>query len=230
MSKRGKCVTLWHYLGLVRDHRKKRGVRFSLRSILSLCFAAVLAGRRSLAAIARWAAKLAEKQPHLLKEFGIDRDDTPCHATLHYVFKGLKVRSLESALSAWVKRLSDEKVASHTSIDGKTLRGSRCAEYEGLQLLAAYCEELQGVVAQVAVPRDGNEITAATTLLKGVPLAGTIVTGDAIHCQRKLCRMILKAGGDYFMAVKENQPGLLGDILAVFEQSPSPLRTSASTA
>ena len=50
MSKRVRCATLWDYLGVVRDHRKRRGVRFPLRSILALAFAAVLSGRRSLAA------------------------------------------------------------------------------------------------------------------------------------------------------------------------------------
>lgn len=230
MSMRKGCVTLWDYLGKVQDHRRRRGVRFSLRSILALAFGAVLSGRRSLAAIARWGAAIAEKEPHVLKEFGIERNDTPCHVTFHYVFKALKVKSLEGALSAWVKRLSDEHVAGHTAIDGKTLRGSRSGEYEGLQLLAAYCEELQGVVAQVPIPRDGNEITAARALLKGVPLAGTVVTGDAIHCQKELCRMVVDGGGDYFMAVKENQPGLLADITAAFEESPSPLRTSPSAA
>lgn len=140
------------------------------------------------------------------------------------------MRSLEVALSAWVKRLSDQEVAGHTAIDGKTLRGSRSGEYEGLELLAAYCEELKGVVAQVPVARGGNEITAARALLKGVPLDGAIVTGDAIHCQKQLCRTILDGGGDYCLAVKENQPGLLADIEAVFAESVSPLRTSPTAA
>jgi hypothetical protein len=62
MSMRRGCVTLWDYLGKVQDHRRKRGVRFSLRSILALAFGAVLSGRRSLAAIARGMAMRSRRR------------------------------------------------------------------------------------------------------------------------------------------------------------------------
>ena len=182
MSRRRRRRTLWDYLGTVPDHRKRRGVRFKLRSILALAFAAVLAGRKSLAAIARWAEKLEENK-ELLRQFDIERDEAPCHVTFHYVFKGLKVKAFERALSSWVKALAREDVMDHVAMDGKVLRGSRSGESEAVHLLAAYCEKVKGVVAQVEVSRGTNEITAAMKLLKGVPLEGAIVTGDAIFAQ-----------------------------------------------
>ena len=224
MGRRRGCRTLWDYLGTVPDHRKPKGVRFELRSILALAFAAVMAGRKSLAGIARWGRTLAEKDKGLLREFGIERDETPCHATFHYVFKGLRVRAFERVLSAWVKRLGDEDAARHFAIDGKVLRGSRTRQYEGVHLLAAYCEQLKGVVSQVEVPKGKNEITAAMKLLKGVPLKGAIVTGDAIFCQKRICGKVVDGGGDYLFAVKENQPQLLSDIRLAFDGPFSPLR------
>lgn len=226
-----KRRTLWEYLDTVPDHRKPKGVRFKLRSVLALAFAAVLAGRKNLKAIARWAAKLEEeKYKHLLRKFDIDRDNVPCHGTFHYVFKGLKVRGLEQALSSWVRRLAREEVIDHVPIDGKVLRGSRLRGYDGVHLLAAYCEKLKGVLAQVEVPKDGNEITAAMKLLKEIPLEGTIVTGDAIFCQRRICEEVLGGGGDYFVTVKENQPALWAEVDAAFEAAFSPLRAEAATA
>jgi hypothetical protein len=224
--------SLWDHLGRVRDHRKPKGVRFKLRSILAIAFAAVMAGRKSLAAIARWAERLEEDEnKHLLREFGItERDEAPCHTTFHYIFKGLDVKSFENALAAWVKGLVDERVIDHTPIDGKVLRGSRSGETDPVHLLSAYCEELKGVIAQVKVPRGGNEITAAHALLKGIPLNGAIVTGDAILCQRRICRKVVEGGGDYYFAVKENQPGLLRDIELAFEEPVSPLREAKAPA
>ncbi len=230
MGKRRRCETLWDYLGTVPDHRMPKGVRFKLRSILALTFAAVLAGRKSLAGIARWGRTLAEKDKELLRELGIERDETPCHATFHYVLRGLKVKALEQALSAWVKRLHDADVVGHVAIDGKVLRGSRSGEYEAVHLLAAYCEKLSGVLSQVVVPKGGNEITAAIKLLKGVPLDGAIVTGDAIFCQRRICGEVIDGGGDYFFAVKENQPQLLRDIELAFGGLFSPLREAQAQA
>jgi predicted transposase YbfD/YdcC len=32
------------------------------------------------------------------------------------------------------------------------------------------------------------------------------VIGDAMFCQRELCQQIIDSGGDYLVAVKENQP------------------------
>lgn len=229
MARRRRCVSLWDYLGTVPDHRSRQGRRFKLRSILGMAIAAVLAGRKSLAAIARWAAEQREKGK-LLRDFEVGRDYVPCHATFHNVFRGLEVKALERALAAWVKRLAGAGVLGHVAIDGKTLRGSRSGEYPAVQLIAAYCERVKGVVAQVEVPRGANEITAVLRLLKGIPLEGAIVTGDAIYAQRRICREILAGGGDYYLAVKENQPRLLSDIKLAFEAPVSPLRTEAATA
>jgi predicted transposase YbfD/YdcC len=85
-----------------------------------------------------------------------------------------------------------------------------------VHLLAAFSASLQGVIGQLAVAPDGHEITAALQLLKTIPLAGVIVTGDAIFTQREICRVITDAGGDCFFTVKDNQPMLKADIALAF--------------
>ena len=52
----------------------------------------------------------------------------------------------------------------------------------------------------------------AAALLAGLDLAGRVVTGDALYCQRALCAQVVGAGGDYLVLVKGNQPTLLADI------------------
>lgn len=228
MGKKERRRALWDYLGKVPDHRERQGRRYELRSVLAMAIAAVLAGRQSLAAIARWAEGLRGKEE--LLQFGVERRKTPCHATFHYVFKGLNAKALERALSAWVRALGDEGPAGHTALDGKVLRGSKCGEYPGVALISAYCEALGGVVAQLRVPSETNEITVALKLLKEVPLEGMIVTGDAIYAQKRICREIIDGGGDYFIAVKKNQPELLDDIEAAFAKPDSPLRSQKASA
>ncbi len=91
-----------------------------------------------------------------------------------------------------------------------------------LHVLSAFATELGAVVGDLSVPPDANEITAALTLLKGLPLEGAVITGDAIFTQREICKHVRDARGDYLFAVKANQPALHRDIAIAFGDA-SPL-------
>ena len=54
----------------------------------------------------------------------------------------------------------------------------------------------------------------------GALLAGRLVSGDALYCQKALCRQVHAADGDYLFAVKANQPDLLDDVALLFRQPP----------
>jgi predicted transposase YbfD/YdcC len=47
-----------------------------------------------------------------------------------------------------------------------------------------------------------------------------VVSGDALYCQKVLCRQIVAAGGAYLFAVKANQPDLLDDVTLLFQEPP----------
>ena len=64
------------------------------------------------------------------------------------------------------------------------------------------------------------ELSVAPALLAALPLAGRVVTGDALYCQRALCAQIRAAQGDYLFVVKANQPTLLAEIALLFAQPP----------
>lgn len=51
-------------------------------------------------------------------------------------------------------------------------------------------------------------------------LTGRVVSGDALYCQKALCRQIAAAGGAYLFAIKANQPGLLDDVTLLFRDPP----------
>jgi len=108
------------------------------------------------------------------------------------------------------------------AIDGKTLRGSQGHQLPGVHLLAAYCLDVEAVIAQLAVPGKTNEHKTALELLKLIPLKGTLITGDAAFTQRDLCAAVVQGEGDYFLTVKDNQPTLEADIRAAFGPAFSP--------
>jgi predicted transposase YbfD/YdcC len=125
------------------------------------------------------------------------------------------VQTLEDALSRWVRsRLPAD--LEQLSLDGKTLKGSRDGELPAQHLLSAYAPQVQAVLAQMRVQSTTNEHKAALQLLGLLPLAGKVVVGDAIFCQRDLAEQVVQQGGDYVFVVKDNQRGLETDVAAGF--------------
>lgn len=57
-----------------------------------------------------------------------------------------------------------------------------------------------------------NEITAIPRLLAALDLTGALVTIDAMGCQREIAGAIIERGGDYVLAVKDNQPTLYAEV------------------
>ena len=210
--------TLWDALCGIEDRRGRKGSQYELPSLLGISIAAMLAGANDLIAIFRWGRRL---KPEALRLFGIDDGVAPCHATFHYFFKSLDADALAAALGKFA--LGDDR-ARHIAIDGKTLKGSRRLDAKALHMLSAFATELGAVVGDLVVEPDQNEITAAMVLLKGLPLDGAIITGDAIFCQREICRHIRDANGHYLFVVKDNQPELKSDIAESFGDL-SPLGT-----
>src|SRR5438477_13076750 len=74
-----------------------------------------------------------------------------------------------------------------------------------------------------------GELTAARRLLPRLPLAGCLLTGDALYCLHELCAQVLAAGGDYLVTVKANQPTLYAAIALLFTEPP-PDEVFATTA
>jgi hypothetical protein len=207
----GAGRTLWEALGEIPDQRGRKGRQYPLQSLLCLTLAAMVSGADDLMAVFRWGRRLPAAA---LGQVGLTR--APCHATYHYFFKALNVAAAEQVLGVWSR---DDAPLGHVAIDGKRLRGCAPARHdghEGVHLVAAFASQLQAVVGQMRVGPGTNEITTALALLKTLPLAGSVVTGDAEFCQRAICQSIRDQGGDYLFTVKANQPRLMADIAVAF--------------
>jgi hypothetical protein len=143
--------------------------------------------------------------------------------------------ALEQALRTWITQelgLSDTEAAlAGVSLDGKTLCATLRAFSRAVHLLAAVDHQTGCILSQCRVDEKTNEHKAALELLKTLVLKGRVVVGDAMFCQREVCQEILDSEGDYLMAVKDNQPGLLREIeqeFAAQDAAFSPLPTAAT--
>ena len=88
----------------IEDPRKPKGVRHPLPAVLALSVCAMLSGARSLYAIAQW----GWEHPQLAGSLGFSREQTPCVATLHHVFRRLDADAFESALGRWAQECLGE--------------------------------------------------------------------------------------------------------------------------
>lgn len=141
----------------VPDRRSVHGRRHPLPAILALSTAAMLAGARSLYAIAQWGRT---QPPEVVRALGFTRARTPAVATLHYAFKVLDVEAFEQALAGWAAQVASRTSGSGRgrtalaplALDGKGLRGIHGEEVPGVRLVALY-----DVQAGVALAQKGGQ-------------------------------------------------------------------------
>ena len=219
----------------VTDPRKPRGVRHSVVSIVALATCAGLAGARSFEAIAQWAATLSRDA---LRRVG-GRRLSPCDAqagrtppsepTFRRVLQRLDVAALDATLGAWVARqqpLAGQGIA----VDGQTLRGGHAGERPAPHRLSAVLHQDGRVLAQRAVGEKTNAIPTLNPLLAALPLAGAVVTADALHTQVETARYLVDhKHADSLFTVKDHQPTLKQDIQDLGLEAVAPQHTDTDT-
>lgn len=184
-------VSLWVCLADVPDPRDDSGKRHPLQAILTLCAVSILAGARSLYAIAQFGR---DRGAPFARELGFTRDVPPCGSTLHYLFAALDREAFEAAIRRWTRGRCASAAWEAVHVDGKALRGTQGHEVAGVRVLAAYAHEAKLVLDQVPVDAKTNEHKTALELLDLIPVKGKLVTGDAAFCQRDLSKKAKKKG------------------------------------
>jgi predicted transposase YbfD/YdcC len=187
----------------IPDPRKPRGRIHPLTAVLSLAAVAMLAGMKSLEAIAQFGR---DHGPALAHALGFRRKKTPAKSTLSEIFRAIDPDAFEAALRRWAQGRAGGGEA--LALDGKALTGSRAGDAPGAHLLAAFAPAAAAVLGQLRVDAKTNEHKAALRLLGVLPLAGKVVSGDAMFTHRDFARAVRGGGGDYLLVVKDNQPEL----------------------
>src|SRR5262249_17497095 len=138
----------------------------------------------------------------------------PAHDTLGRVFALLDPIAFRQGFLRWVDALVEATAGRLVAIDGKTLRHSfdTAAGKGALHLVSTWASENHLILGQQVVDSKSNEITAIPELLRILDLAGAIVTIDAMGCQKEIAAQVHQAGGDYVLALKENQGTLYDDV------------------
>jgi predicted transposase YbfD/YdcC len=204
--------------------RQGENLKHRLVDLIVLGFCGVLAGCDDFVEIAEW-AKVNEVffRAFLELPHGI-----PAHDTFTRVFAMLKPTTLQEVLLPWLgerRGLPGEWI----HLDGKTLRHTRrpAQQLKALHVVSAWAGQTGITLGQVAVEAKSNEITAMPQLLELLDLHEKVVTTDAMGCQKEIATTIVEGGGDYILAVKDNQPTLHAEIQAAFAQDAASEKAAA---
>lgn len=204
-------------LDRVVDHRKARGVRHGLASILAIATAATLAGARSVAAIGEYAADCPQE---VLGRLGAKYHPTqrrfiaPHPETFRRALGKIDTDMLDRVVGGWLfdqvrAGLVDEDALVVLAVDGKSMRGARRGDGRAVHLFSAMVHDRGVVVGQREVDEKSNEITAFRPVLENLDIDGALVTADALHTQRDHARFLVEEKhADYLFQVKDNQPNL----------------------
>jgi predicted transposase YbfD/YdcC len=202
------------YLSGMKDHRIERKKLHLLEDIVFIAIAAVLSGAESWNDIQQY----GNQKKEWLKSILDLPNGIPSHDTFNRFFAAMDPIEFERVFTAWVQSLAKKYPGDIVSIDGKTMRGSRGkAVNSATHIVSAWSKSNKLILAQVKVNEKSNEITAIPELLNALLLEGSVVTLDAMGCQKEIAKTIRGKKAEYILAVKENQADLLDDIKDSFK-------------
>jgi predicted transposase YbfD/YdcC len=135
----------------------------------------------------------------------------PSADTFRRVISRLDPQAMEQCFMAWMQSVVQSTQGRLVALDGKSIRRSfeRSWDKSGMaHLVSAFAAANGQILGQLNTAHKGQELQSIRQLLGLIDLGSATVTIDAIGCQKDVAKQILDAGGDYVLAVKENQPTL----------------------
>ena len=204
------------YFADLPDPRSPLGRLHRLGDLLSIAICGVICGAESWVEIAQFGRDKQE----WFRTFLTLPNGVPSHDTFGRVFAALDPPAFERCFLNWTQGLADRKSGRIIAVDGKTLRRSfeHAWNKTPVHMVSAFASANQLVLGQLATEAKSNEITAIPKLLELLDIKGSIVTIDAMGCQKAIAHDIVGGGGDYVLAVKENQPTLYQHVKALMNE------------
>ena len=210
MSKSDKGTTMLTnpiaYLSQIEDPRRQnKNLLHPLKNILTIALTGILCGYSDWVAIEDFAS---ENQAWFASFLDLT-NGIPSHDTFSNVMKRLNKDQINRYFSQWINHNAPKH--KHIAIDGKFVQGSH-HDNDNLQLVSAYASEAKPILAQTDINDKANEITTLPQLLSLIDIKGSTITADAMYCQKDTTKQIIKQGGNYILALKNNHKTLFDDV------------------
>jgi predicted transposase YbfD/YdcC len=211
-SQRTSLLDIADYFQDLDEPRCHVNLLHPLPSVIVVAVMAILAGANGPTAIVRWARPKAD---FLRQELPLPHG-VPCKDVFRNVLSLLNPKIFQACFTTWLHSLKLKAMEKNhidrpiLSIDGKTLRRShdKANGLGALHSVSVWASELGLSLGQTGCEEKSNEITAIPQLLQLVDVAGSVVTIDAMGCQKAIAKQIVEGKADYVLALKGNQEKL----------------------
>lgn len=115
----------------------------------------------------------------------------PSHDTFNRFFCALCPKEFEQCFIQWTNSIVQRTDGEVISIDGKTMRRTKGSENPAVHIVSAWADSNNIVLGQLKTQQKSNEITAIPELLKLLMIESSIITIDAMGCQREIASQII---------------------------------------
>ena len=210
ITSNNEVESLYIILSKIEDPRDKRGVRYKLSDLILLLIYGILSGMSEAVDVEFYVEEHFEYFKNLI---GIK--SVPSHDTFSRILKMIDFENLADTLSEWLNTYYPEQVIKYNDkkvlhIDGKAVKAAT-KKSEGEAPVYLMNSMYEGGSISLYTEKIGNkenEISFIPKYLKQFDLKDTIVTIDAIGCNKRVIDYIVKNKGNFILPVKENQKKL----------------------
>ena len=203
----------------ISDPRVERTKEHKLIDIIAISIMAVISGAEGWVAIETY----GKAKYSWLVEFLSLPNGIPSHDTFSRVWSRISTEEFNECFLNWLDTLVNKCGIDVVSIDGKTLRQSydRSSSQSALHIVSAWSGNNKLVLGQKKIDNKSNEITAIPALIQMLDIKDSIITIDAMGCQKKIPSLIINKKADYILALKGNQIKIYRQVKAFFESAAS---------
>jgi predicted transposase YbfD/YdcC len=215
--------TFDEYFGKVSEYRQIGKVHHYLNEVLFITVLAIIAGAEDCVNIAMYGrTKYIWLSTFLELPKGI-----PSHDTFNRVLCAIDPVEFEQCFISWINDFrnslpppNEDDDKDVIPIDGKTSRnsGNKAISQKNIHMVSALSTKYGLILGQRKCEEKSNEITAIPALLALLAIQGTIITIDAMGCQKDIAEKIIGKGADYILALKENQKNLYKEVVDFFDK------------
>jgi hypothetical protein len=184
----------------IEDKRSNINKLHKLNDILFIGIVSVISGAETWEQM----ESFAKSKESFLRTFLELPNGIPSDDRLNRVFSAIDSNEFEKCFVEWVNTISTLTKGQIVAIDGKTIRGAKSNGVKSpIHMVSAWSCESNIVLGQVKVNKKSNEITAIPELLDLLCLENSVITIDAMGCQRDIAEKTIKKEANYILAVKK---------------------------
>jgi len=172
----------------IPDHRRPEGREYYLHHILLFSILGLLSGSQGYKDLERFMQTHFEKLKSIFK---LKWRRVPDYSAIRKIIIGVCPEDIESAFRDFSVSKSEAVTTSEirqVCFDGKALNGSfsHVHDKRAFNVFQAFANFSQIILAHLCVDEKENEIPAFHEFLMSLNLKDCVVTGDAMHFQKKL--------------------------------------------